>query len=275
MQRYAAERFLYRLGESPHQQRFILKGAMLLALWGGSLYRATRDLDLTGYTKDDPAGLVAIMREICAVPCLADGLGFETETIEVEPIRDKEEYHGFRVKLRALLGTARIRLQIDVGFGDSVEPPAREEEYPTLLDGPAPRVRAYPREVVVAEKLHAMVVLGEGNSRLKDFYDLYVLSHQFSFEGERLARAIVATFEHRRGEISAELPVALSPRFYADESRASRWRTYLTRDQLPGAPADFSAVGESLQRFLSPPWRALADREVFRRAWAPGGGPWQ
>jgi type I restriction enzyme R subunit len=135
LQRYAAERFLYRLGASRHREQFVLKGAMLFPLWGGSLYRATRDLDLTGYAKDDARTLVAIMQEICAVSCLGDGLVFQAATLRAEPIRDRNEYHGFRVKLEVLLGSARINLQIDVGFGNAIEPPAQDEEYPVLLNG--------------------------------------------------------------------------------------------------------------------------------------------
>ncbi len=167
LQRYTAERFLYRLGASRHREHFVLKGAMLLALWGASLYRATRDLDLTGYTADDSRALIAIMQEICAISCPSDGVTFQPLTVQAEPIRDQSEYHGFRVKLKGLLGTARLNLQIDVGFGNAIEPPARDEEYPVLLEGPSPRIRAYGREAVVAEKLHAMVVLGAANSSLQ------------------------------------------------------------------------------------------------------------
>jgi hypothetical protein len=166
LQRYVAERFLYRLGASRYRERFVLKGARLFPVWGGSLYRATRDLDLAGYAADDSRSLVAIMQEICAVSCPEDGLAFQSGTVRAEPIRDLSEYRGFRVKVEALLGTARLTLQIDIGLGDAIEPPARDEDYPVLLDGPAPRIRAYPREAVIAEKLHAMVVFGAANSGL-------------------------------------------------------------------------------------------------------------
>ncbi len=273
LQRYTAERFLYRLGASRHREQFVLKGAMLFALWGGSLYRATRDLDLTGYTEDDARALVAIMQEICAVSCPSDGLTFQAATVRAEPIRDQSEYHGFRVKLQALLGTARLTLQIDVGFGNAIEPPAQEEEYPVLLEGPAPRIRAYPREAVVAEKVHAMVVLGAANSRYKDFYDLFVLAKNFSFPGAVLTRAIAATFERRRTPLLHAQPVALAPAFYSDPKRAAEWQRYLSRNALPGSPADFTAVGELLQAFLGPLWRALAAGRAFADAWPPAG-PW-
>jgi len=273
LQRYAAERFLFRLGASRHREQFILKGAMLLALWGGSLYRATRDLDLTGYTENDARTLIPIVQEICSVPCPDDGLEFLAATVRAEPIRDESEYHGFRVKLQANLEAARINLQIDIGLGNAIEPPAQEQEYPVLLDSPVPRIRAYPREAVVAEKFHAMIVLGAANTRYKDFYDLFVLARHFSFTGPVLARAIAATFERRRTPIPDAQPVALAPAFYSDAKRAAEWQRYLSRNGLPGAPTDFAAVGELLQAFIRPIWSTLAANRAFSDTW-PLAGPW-
>jgi hypothetical protein len=273
LQRYASERFLYRLGESPHRDRYVLKGAMLFALWGGSLYRATRDLDFTGYGSSETDAVIAAVREICALPVADDGLAFDSATVMAEPIRETAEYNGLRVRLTATLAGARIPMQIDFGFGNAVEPPATEAEYPTLLDLLAPRIRAYPHEAVVAEKFHAMTVLGEINSRYKDFYDIYALASQFGFDGERVARAIAATFDRRRTPIGATLPMALTPRFYADNRRAEQWRAYLTRNRLPGAPADWIEVGQLLQRFLQPPWQALSVGDPFSDVWSPNG-PW-
>lgn len=274
LQRYAAERFLYRLGASRHREQFILKGAMLFALWGGSLYRATRDLDLTGYTDNDSEALVSMIQEICTVPCSEDGLEFLPSTVRAEGIRDKSEYHGFRVKLEVMLRPARFNLQIDVGLGDAVEPAAQTQDYPVLLDDAlTPRIRAYPREAVIAEKLHAMVVLGAANSRYKDFYDVFVLARHFPFEGALLTRAIAATFERRRTPLAGAQPIALTSAFYSDVKRAAEWQRYLSRNALPGSPADFAAAGEVLQTFLGPLWRALADNEGVSSMWRPGG-PW-
>ena len=273
LQRYTAERFLHQLGVSPHRDRYVLKGAMLFALWGGAIYRATRDLDFTGYGSSDATAVLAAMREVCAVSVPDDGLAFDAATLTAEPIRDNAEYNGLRLRIQAMLGVARIPMQIDIGFGNAIEPPATEADYPTLLDMPAPRVRTYPREAVVAEKLHAVLVLGERNSRYKDFYDLYVFARQFSFEGERLKTAISATFQRRHTAVEPVLPTALAPRFYTAGERARQWRAYLTRSRLPGAPADWAAVGELLQQFLPPPWRAVADGRAFSDTWWPGG-PW-
>lgn len=274
LKRYAIERFLYRLGASPYRNQFILKGAMLFPLWGGSLYRATRDLDLTGYTSDDMQALVAIVQEICVVPCPEDALRFQPDSVQAEPIRDKSEYHGFRVKLVATFGKAELRLQVDIGFGDTVVPPALDATYPVLAGGPAPRIRAYPREAVVAEKFHAMVVLGAANSRYKDFYDMCVLATHFPFGGAFLRQSIEATFTRRATPISGHRPLALTPAFYSDAKRSAEWHRYLSRSALPDALPSFNAVGELVQAFLAPLWNALSSNETFGASWLPGG-PWQ
>lgn len=274
LQRYAVERFLYRLGESPYRDRLILKGASLFALWGGSVYRATRDLDFTSYGSSDYEAARAMLCEVCEAPDADDALVFDATTLTAEPIRDESEYHGLRVRLEATLAASRIPVQIDIGFANAIEPPPQDTVYPTLLDDPPPRILAYPPEAVIAEKLHAMVVLAERNSRYKDFYDLYVLARQFPFDGACLAHAIAATFERRRTSIDAALPTALTPRFYADTGRVVQWRAYLGRNALPGAPADFTAVGELLQTFLGRLWRALVTQTPCVERWEPGG-PWR
>lgn len=271
LQRYAAERFLYRLGQSTHREKFVLKGAMLFALWGGSIYRATRDLDFTGYGSSETSVILSAMREVCMVAVEDDGLVFDVKTMSAEQIRDDAEYDGLRVKFQATLGAARIPMQIDIGFGNAIEPPASEVEYPTLLDSDAPHIRAYPHEAVVAEKLHTMVVLGERNSRYKDFYDLHVMAHQFRFDGAKLAGSVKATFERRRSTIDSALPVSFSPGFFEDDARATQWRAYLTKNALPGAPADFSAVGETIRSFLGPVWSSIAENAVFSRTWQTEG----
>jgi hypothetical protein len=274
LHRYAAERFLYRLGESRYRDRLVLKGAMLFALSGGQVYRPTRDLDFTGYGSSEIADVVRLFQEICAVAVVDDGLIFDPATVTAESIRGNEEYDGLRMRFLANLGKSVVPMQVDVGFGNAIQPPPNEVEFPPLLDSPAPRVRAYPLEAVVAEKMHAMVRLGEINSRLKDFYDLYVMSRQFPFGGKSLTDAIAATFERRRTPIDAAQPVALAPRFFADTARAAQWRTYLSRNSLPNAPADFSAVGEQIRAFLGPLWGALAEHMAFASYWPPGG-PWK
>lgn len=273
LQRYVAERLLYRLGQSAHRARLVLKGAMLFALWGGPVYRPTRDLDFAGYGDGGTDDVIATFEDVCTVPVPDDGLVFDAATITAAPIRDQAEYHGVRVHLRATLGGARIPMQIDIGFGNAIEPGASDVQYPTLLEGPAPDIRAYPHEAVVAEKLHALVVLGERTSRMKDLYDLHALAAHFAFNGTKLTRAIAGTFERRKTKINSALPAGLAPRFFSDDARAGQWRGYLDRNKLPGAPRDFTQVGEQIQAFLGPVWTALVAEDKFANTWRPGG-PW-
>ena len=274
LQRYAAERFLYRLGTCPHRERYVLKGATLLALWSEAVYRPTRDLDFTGYGSRLPNDVRSAIRDICAVPVADDGITFNSETIRIETIRDQDEYDSLRTRFEATLYGARIPMQIDIGFGNAIEPPPTDEHYPVLLDAPCPRIRVYPREAVVAEKLHAMVVLGARNSRYKDFYDLHALVQHFDFDGERLSRAVGATFERRETTITRVAPIALTPRFYGDTARAEEWAGYRKRNALPGAPPEFGIIGDRLRAFFGEPWAAMACGAKFAGTWL-AGGPWQ
>ncbi len=272
LQRYAAERFLYRLGRSDHRQRFVLKGATLFAIWGTS-YRPTRDLDFTGYGNPDAADVIHAIREICNTTDDVELLVFDTNAITSEPIRDGSEYSGLRITISARLGESQIRLQVDVGFGNAVVPGPEETECRTILNDPPPRILAYPPESVVAEKLHAMVTLGERNSRYKDFYDLHAIAGAFPFERSTLVRAVSATFERRETPTTLELPTALSGNFYSSESRAEQWQAYVSRNNL-SAPIDFVQVGDRLINFLQPIWLDLNSEGATTGDWPPGG-PWR
>jgi len=208
--RYMLERFLYRLGCSRHKDSFVLKGAMLFAAWTDQPPRPTRDLDLLGIGDSSDEALVRIFREIARTPVEPDGLVFDGDGISISEIREAQDYPGKRIKLPARLGNARLNLQIDVGFGDAVTPEPAEIVYPALLDMPAPRVRAYPCETVIAEKLQALVAFDVAISRMKDFYDMWTLSKQFPFEGASLSAAIAATFNRRSTPIPNGAPTALT-----------------------------------------------------------------
>ncbi len=274
LQRYAIERFLYRLGVSPHRNTFILKGAALYAVWGGSIYRPTRDLDFTGYCGPEEGEVLAAMRDICVIPNITDEILFDPKSLSLSPIRHDSDYQGLRVQLRAMLGESRIPLQIDIGFGDAIYPSAQDVDYPTLLGDPCPHIRAYPPESVVAEKLHTMVMQGERNSRYKDFYDIFILLRQFKFKGEDLAKAVASTFERRRTEIGVSQPSAFEKGFYTDTARAQQWRAFLAANNLLGPPEDFIRVGNSILEFIMPLWAALASKQKFEATW-PQGGPWR
>jgi hypothetical protein len=274
LQRYVAERFLYRLGVSTHREKFVVKGAMLFVLWEGAPLRPTKDLDLAGYWENDAASLEAAFREILSIPCPSDGIVPALETLEITPIRDASEYHGFRVTLDVRLHTAVVPFQVDVGFGDAIVPGPLDVVFPVLLDAEPPRVRAYPREVAVAEKLHAMVWLAEANTRLKDFYDVHALCSRFAFAGPTLVGAIAATFERRKSATLDPWPIALTTGFYADATRHDHWGRFVRRSKLEDAPGDFARVGERILNFFETPVRRLAKGVVIDSKWEPGG-PWR
>jgi hypothetical protein len=273
--RFACERFLYRLGASALRERCVLKGAGLLMLWMPDPYRATRDVDLLASGSNDEASVRKLVTSICTVPCPDDGLMFDLDSLDISPIRADEEYQGQRVVLQVLLGTARIRLQVDIGFGDAVTPDPEEAEYPTLLPNlPAPRLRAYRRETTIAEKFEAAVTLGRRNSRMKDFHDLWALSSAFVFEGRVLRQAVAATFERRRTVWEAEPPDVLMELFYEDPELQARWHSYLRAAAFRDAPpASFVAVGERVRAFLGPVRDSIVKERALTTQWQ-AGGPW-
>lgn len=270
---YALERFLYRLGRSPHKERFILKGAMLFAAWTDQPHRPTRDLDLLGIGDSSDAALRQVFSEIVRTPVEPDGLEFDDGSIGISEIREAQDYPGKRIKLPGRLGNARLNLQIDVGFGDAVIPEPAEIEYPALLDLPAPRIRAYPCETVIAEKLQALVAFDMAISRMKDFYDIWMLSRQFPFEGARLSAAIAATFERRGTAVPEDVPTALTNEFAADRAKQTQWTAFLKRNALADAPPDLHNVVEDLRAFLYEPLRAASHEQALSKSWKRGG-PW-
>lgn len=271
--RFAIERLLYRLSCSAEAGHFILKGAMAFFVWGMPSHRPTRDLDLLGYGDNTSSRLIEAFRRICTTESEADGLTFDLDSLRVHPIRLDQEYQGQRVELNAYLGRARIPLQIDIGFGDIISPPAEEAVYPTLLAFPAPRVRVYPKEAVIAEKLHAMVVLGALNSRIKDFYDLWMLARELPFDGAVLGRAIAATFARRQTALPASRPVALTAEFAERPDVQTRWGAFLRRNRLAVGESTFSMVIADLSEFIMPILTALSSGAGFNQAWT-AGGPW-
>ncbi len=271
--RYALERFLYRLGRSQHKDRFILKGAMLFAAWTDRPHRPTRDLDLLGMGDSSDTALVRVFGEIVCTPVEPDGLEFDYHSIGISEIREAQDYPGKRIKLPARLGNARLNLQIDIGFGDVVTPEPAEIDYPALLDLPAPRIRAYPCETVIAEKLQALVAFDRAISRMKDFYDMWVLSRQFPFDGMSLSAAIGATFTRRGTPLPKGTPTALTDEFAGDYMKKTQWTAFLKTNKLTDAPADLSRVVQDLRVFLLAPLQAASGKRPFPQSWKPGG-PW-
>ena len=270
--RYAVERFLFRLSRSPYRRRFVLKGAMLFALWNESFHRPTRDIDFAAYGNFEAEDVVSALQHVCRIT-VDDGVVFDAVRMTTSPIRGATDKGGIRFRFPAAVDGARVTVQVDVGFGDSIQPPPADAEFPPLLDTATSRVLAYPKEAVVSEKFRATIAHGAQTSRYKDFLDLYQMARDFQFDGVRLVQALAATFEGRPASTD-DIPISLTTSFYGDATRGERWRAYLTkRGRLP-APTDFGVVGELVTLFLTPPWRALCRGDRFAAAWPPGG-PWR
>lgn len=247
--RYALERLLYRLSISQHRSRFALKGAMLVTTWFDDPHRPTRDLDLLGFGDPSSETIRAVWKEICAIDA-EDGIKFDGEALRVRPIREELEYGGLRLQTTATLAGARIHVTVDIGFGDAIEPGLEEIDFPVLLDLPVPHLRAYARETVIAEKFQAMVALGRANSRMKDFYDVWVLSKTHQFDRTRLAQAIAATFKRRGTEVPETLPDAFTPEFFGDEGKLRQWSAFI-RD-LSTATPELETVLSEIAAFIGP-----------------------
>ena len=245
--RYALERLLHRLSLSQHRERFVLKGAMLLAIWFDEPHRATRDVDLLGFGDAAEDALLGTFREIMAVE-VDDGVSFDLKGLKIEAIREEVEYGGSRLRTTAALAGARIPITVNIGFGEAVEPGVEDIDLPVLLDMPSPHLRAYPLETVIAEKFHAMVALGRANSRVKDYYDVWMLTSAFEIDPERLRRAIVATFARRSTVIPVEVPDGLSDAFAADPGKQRQWDAFARN--LSGQAPEFRQVVHDLRAKL-------------------------
>ena len=269
LQYYAMERFLYRLSCSEYAKKFILKGALLLTAWRAPLSRPTVDIDLMGRTSNELDNIRLIVTELCNAKTEADGVQFEADSVSVAKIKEGADYEGVRVRFNAMLAGARIPMQIDIGFGDVIVPDPITIEYPTLLDFPPPRLVAYPKEAVIAEKLQALTELGLLNSRLKDYFDMWLLSRLYDFEGLSLVEAIRATFRHRSTEIEA-LPAGLTDAFALDPARQKQWVAFLRRSRFKTAPAELLSIVQAVREFLQPPLSAAVSGIAFAAAWRRG-----
>jgi hypothetical protein len=273
--KYGLERILFRLSCSRHRDVFILKGALLFELWTEQRYRPTRDADFLARGDNAPERFAHIFRELCVLEVDEDGLRFDAETVEAERISEDADYEGVRVTLLAYLERAKIPIQIDIGFGDVVTPAPSETGYPTLLEFPGPRLLAYPKETVVAEKLQAVVKLGIANTRMKDFYDLEILSRTFAFEGKTLAQAIQNTFQKRGTDLPmGGLPVAFTSEFYDDVNKKQQWTAFCAKNKSYVEKTEFKAVMEGIRTFLALPLRTVQEGHSFTKTWKPGG-PWR
>ena len=270
LQYFALERFLYRLARSPYRQSFVLKGALMLAAWQAPASRPTRDIDLLGRVDNRPEHIVAVMQQICRQAAPEDGLRFEDEGMAGEAILEGANYHGVRVRFSCYLGKARVPMQIDIGFGDVLVPGPVPVHLPALLSLPTAEVQGYSRETTIAEKLQVIIALGELNSRMKDFYDIWLLASHYAYEGRILARAIQATLERRGSTPSSDI-FAFGDSFPALQQQV-QWRAFMRRSHLD-APASLREAIGVIKLFLVPVLQALHARRGFVRQWPPGG-PW-
>ena len=267
LSRFAIERLLYRLSVSPHASSFVLKGALLFALWYDTPHRPTKDADLLGFGADDADTLRSTFTAICAIDA-DDGVRYDTSGMRIAPIREDNVYGGLRLTIPAFIGSARLPVQVDIGFGDAITPAPEMVTYPTLLDDlAAPSLRAYPVYTVIAEKLHAMVVLGMNNSRMKDFFDLEVIARTSELDGATLVDAIRATFTRRNTSVPTSAPAALTTEFSSNPIKAQQWRAFMTKAGIQWTSLE--QVVDALAAFLNPAIAACSLSGGFESKWSP------
>ena len=274
LQYFAIERFLYRLSQSKYSKNFVLKRALMLNVWEeSSLPRPTLDIDLLGKgVSNHVDSVVLVIREVCGSRVVSDGIAFDPNTVQGTRIAEDAGYEGVRVRFSGLLGRARLSMQLDVGFGDVVIPSEEAIQYPAILDFPSPLLRGYSKESTVAEKFEAGVRLGDLNSRMKDFFDIWYLSRQFSFEGSTLATAIMETFS-RRGTVLSPEVAPLNAAFGEDAKKAAQWRAFRKRSHLETAPESFEELMNAVAAFLKPVAVEISTRGRFDGRWN-ATGPW-
>ncbi len=273
LQYYGMERFLYRFSQSEYAKSFILKGALMFTVWNVPQRRTTMDIDFLARFDNQIEKIEQVIRDICSVKTVNDGLIFDPKTVKGERIKKDADYEGVRVTFQGFLEKSKISMQIDIGFGDVITPKPADVNYPTLLDFPAPHLKGYPFETVVAEKFEAMIKLGTLNSRMKDFYDVWLMTRQFNFEEKKLVTAIKATFKNRETPLPSGKQL-FEAAIYADESvQATMWKAFLKKNPIKGVPESFKAVASAVEEFLNEPVVAIiSGRELSNNWQAPG--PW-
>ena len=269
--RYALERFLFRLGRSSHAERFVLKGASVFSVWMGPIFRVTRDADLYCSGNSTPEFLLQCFREICQQNVQPDGIVFDLDSMKTSEIKKDQEYQGTRIVFSARIDQARVILQFDIGFGDSIFPAAEFSEYPVLLESEKPKIKTYPRYTVIAEKFEAMVTLGMKNSRLKDFFDIWLLSECFDFEFDVLRQAVERTFMRRETILPNRLPIALTEEFIADSMKQAQWKAFLRKVNPARRPDSLDAAARRITELVLP---LLAGTNIRFTNWRAGQG-WQ
>ena len=270
--RYVLERMLYRLSISKQRDQFLLKGALLFDLWFDVPHRPTHDADFLDFGSAEIPHVEEIFRDICRIE-VEDGIAFQPDTVKAAEIRKETNYAGVRVTLLGMLDSARCPVQIDIGFGDAVVPGPDEVHYPVILgEMPEPHLHVYPRYTVVSEKLEALTSLGMLNSRMKDFFDLWILAKHSDFDGPILSRAVAATFDRRCTAVPNGVPIGLSDEFINDTQKGKQWQAFLRKNALD--PMPLATVIADLRNFLMPVLATIAVGGSHDYSWRAGAG-WQ
>ncbi len=274
LQYYGMERFLYRFSRSKYAEKFILKGALMFIVWHVPERRTTLDIDFSARFDNQIASIEKVIKDICKVPVTPDGFMFDPKTIKGQKIKENAEYEGVRVKFRGFLERTRVSMQIDVGFRDVIYPKPRIIDYPVILDFPMPHLKGYPVESVVSEKFEAMVKLGLLNSRMKDFYDIWLLMRQFDFNGSKLAEALKRTFEYRKTPLPEHKPLFAEEIYDKKSDRQMLWKAFLKKGDITHAPEKLSATAKAIEKFLIKPLEAIKKAQEFSEKWE-ATGPWK
>ena len=271
LQLYAMERFLYRLSESPCASSFVLKGALLFMVWEPQYHRrTTMDIDFLGFTENSLPNLEQLIRSVCETAVEDDGIVFDPESVRAERIKEDADYEGVRIRMVSMLERSRIPIQIDVGFGDALVPDAIAGRLPALLDFPAPELRCYQQLTVIVEKFQAMVKLGELNSRMKDFYDVWNIIQHEDIDGQELQKACIATFERRETAFNLEDDV-FTKEFAQSPDKQTQWTAFIRKQGIGDiAPESFEAVNIQLLAFFRPMIENLLAGGTFAATWKAG-----
>jgi predicted nucleotidyltransferase component of viral defense system len=274
LQYYGMERFLYRLSRSKYADNFILKGALMFMVWHMPERRTTLDIDFLAQYDNKITSIEKMIKDICKINVISDGLVFDPNDVRGQRIKEDADYEGVRIKFVGLVERSRIPMQVDIGFGDSVYPRPKIIEYPVILDFPKPEIKGYPAESVISEKFETMVKLGLLNSRMKDFYDIWIMSRKFNFDGLELVEALKGTFNHRKTPLPENKPLFTEEIYDEKSDRQNLWKAFLKKGEIKNVPGILSITAKDIEKFLLNPLIAINQNDKFNKKWkAPG--PWE
>lgn len=271
LQYYGMERFLYRLSKSEHSDKFILKGALMFTVWGVPERRTTLDIDFLARYDNQVDNIEKVVKDVCKTLVTPDGLVFDPQGVKGKRIKEDADYEGVRVKFLGFLERSRIPMQIDVGFGDIIYPKTEVVDYPVILDFPQPHLKGYPAESVISEKFEAMIKLGLLNSRMKDFYDIWLMMRQFDFDGSKLVEALKRTFEHRKTPLPEKSPLFAEEIYDEKSDRQALWKAFLEKGDIKHAPEKLSVTAREIEVFLIDPIKTVVNRQAFKKTWKASG----